>query len=227
MGALRRRSRYDEAMTTSRAHLKRNILVVLLVIASLVVIGVAVVLVPILSHKSAGGSGQELPESFVAEVHATGADGRTRTLEVTAGNGESFDPAAVRPGESLAVSGTGFNAEIGIYIAICAIPADATVKPGPCLGGVPAEAAGGTSSESAAASPASVWVSNDWAWRAFATGRYDDPAAGSFHVTLTVPPASHESLNCEITRCAITTRADHTAAQDRVQDLMIPIQFAR
>ncbi|MBP1327171.1 hypothetical protein JOF28_002403 [Leucobacter exalbidus] len=211
-------------MKISRARRNRIILFALLAVAVVVLIAVVAILAPILTHKSAGGSGQALPIDYVSEVSATGADGRTRSLEVTETSGESFDPASVRPGESLTVTGSGFDAAIGIYVAICAIPSDPSVKPGPCLGGIPE----GATEESADTSKfSSVWISDDWAWRAFATQGYNDPKTGSFTTSLLVPAAQTEGLDCTVTRCAITTRADHTAVNDRVQDLLIPISFAK
>lgn len=210
-------------MSSSRTRRTRIILIALLSVAVLVLAAVIAVLVPILTHQSAGGSGQNVPDTYVSEVSATGADGRTRTLAVEAANGETFDPAAVRPGESLTVSGSGFDASIGIYVAVCAIPNDRTVKPGPCLGGIPEGAQEGTADT---AQLTSAWITDDWAWRAFATQGYNDAATGSFTTTLTVPDPVMDGLDCTISRCAITTRADHTALQDRVQDLFIPIGFA-
>ncbi|MHA3722992.1 hypothetical protein ACXR2T_03850 [Leucobacter sp. HY1910] len=211
-------------MTNSRTRRTRIILFALLTVAVVVLVAVVAVLLPILTHKSAGGSGQQLPEGYVSEVSATGADDRTRTLSVTESDGKTFDAAAVRPGESLTISGTGFDAAIGIYIAVCAIPSDPAVKPGPCLGGIPEGAKEG---DVKAEDLTSVWISNDWAWRAFATQGYDDAQTGSFTATLTMPDATTEGLDCTVTRCAITTRADHTALNDRVQDLFIPIRFAQ
>ena len=210
-------------MSNSRTRRTRIILIALLTVAVLVLVGVAAVLMPILTHKSAGGSGQQLPEKYVSEVSATGADGRTRTLSVTRSDGEAFDAAAVKPGESFTISGAGFDAAIGIYVAVCAIPSDPAVKPGPCLGGIPAGAEEGTVDTDELTS---AWVTSDWAWMAFATHRYDNKQDGTFNVTLTMPEAKVEGLDCTVTRCAITTRADHTALNDRVQDIFIPIRFA-
>lgn len=215
---------YDDCMTSSLARRTRIILLALLTVAVLVLVVVVAVLLPILTHKSAGGSGQEVPETFVSEVSATGADGQTRTLSVTGSGAETFDPAAVRPGESLTITGSGFDAAIGIYVAVCAIPSDPTVKPGPCLGGIPEGAKEGKAD---ADKLTSAWITDDWAWRAFATQSYTDPEAGSFTAKLVVPEAKMDGLDCTVTRCAITTRADHTALQDRVQDILIPIAFAK
>lgn len=223
MGLVRGGARYDECMTNSRTQRTRIILIALLAVAVLVLAAVIAVLVPILTHQSAGGSGQDVPDTYVSEVSATGADGRTRTLEAVGTGEKTFDPARVRPGESLTVSGTGFDASIGIYVAVCAIPSDPADKPGPCLGGIPEGAREGTVDT---AKLTSAWITDAWAWRAFATQGYNGDEPGSFTTPLTIPDPVMEGLDCRVTRCAITTRADHTALQDRVQDLFIPIGFA-
>lgn len=195
----------------------------LLSVAVLVLGAAVAVLLPILTHSSAGGSGQTVPSDYVSESSATGADGRERELRVEHPDGSAADLSAIVPGEDLVVRGTGFDASIGIYVSICAIPESATQKPGPCLGGIPE---GAETGEAAAEGLTSAWVTDDWAWRAFATHGYDDAEAGSFSVELTVPASSSDGLDCRVTRCAIATRADHTAGGDRAQDMLLPVRFA-
>lgn len=199
-------------------------LIVALILAALVLAGAAAMLVPILTHQSAGGSGQALPEGFVAQTEATGADGRTRTLRAETTTGEPAELSALRSGEELIVRGSGFDPAIGIYVAICAIPSAPGEKPSPCLGGIPEGAMEGESPPADEAA-SSFWVTNDWAWRAFANGSYGED--GSFEVALLVPEAAHDGLDCAKSVCAITTRADHTASSDRVQDMQLPVAFSR
>jgi hypothetical protein len=204
-----------------RAQIMRRVLIAALVIAVLVLAAAAAVVIPILTHSSAGGSGQEsLPEGFVNATSATGADGRTRELVVETLGGNPADLAALVPGEELVVRGTGFDAGIGIYVAICAVPSIPGEKPSPCLGGIPETAEGAIVAET------SVWITNDFAWAAFANQGYADAEAGTFAATLLVPEPSSNGLDCTASLCAITTRADHTAANDRVQDLQLPVAFA-
>ncbi|WP_440311923.1 hypothetical protein [Leucobacter chromiireducens] len=210
-------------MTSSRPRPLRIVLIVLFVVALLVLAGVLAVLIPILTHQSAGGSGQELPQDYVSSVAAKGADGRTRELSAKTADGADAELENIAPGESLVVTGSGFDSGIGIYLAICAIPATPDEKPGPCLGGIPEGAETGEANAETGLS--SAWITSDWAWRAFATQSYDDNASGSFTATLTVPPPTVDGLDCRVSRCAITTRADHTAAKDRVQDMMLPVAF--
>lgn len=194
------------------------------VVAVLLLAGVAVMLVPILTHQSAGGSGQAVPREVVSEARATGADGRTREVRVETADGRPADLARVRPGDELVVRGSGFDAGIGIYVSICLVPEDPGAKPGPGLGGLPegamdGEAAGTFDAQS------SVWISDDWAWRAFASHGYDDAEQGAFTARLLVADPVQEGLDCRQSRCAVTTRADHTAAGDRVQDMQLPVAF--
>lgn len=212
-------------MNRPRPRPLRIVLFALLGLAVVVLAGVLVVLIPILTHQSAGGSGQEIPVDYVSEVSATGADDRTRVLRVDTPDGSPAKLDEIEPGDTLVVSGSGFNAGIGIYVAICGIPASPDEKPGPCLGGVPEGAEAGDASAETGLS--SAWITDAWAWRAFATQGYDDAEAGSFTTELTVPDAVVDGFDCRVERCALATRADHTAASDRVQDMLLPVAFAR
>lgn len=207
---------------SSRRRVVRIVLVALLVVAVLVLGAALAVLIPILAHHSAGGSGRQVPVGFVSETRAKGADGRTRELRVETADGRAAELDALTPGETLVVRGDGFDAGIGIYVAICAIPESASEKPGPCLGGIPAGAEEGHAEQAALSS---VWITDDWAWRAFATRGYDDADRGSFTATLTVPEPASNGLDCRKTRCAVATRADHTASSDRVQDMLLPVAY--
>ena len=201
----------------------RGVLITLLVVAVIVLGLVAAILIPILTHESAGSSGQAIPDGYVTESTATGEDGRTRTLEVRSADGEAFAMDALEPGDQLLVSGTGFNSEIGIYVGICRVPELPDEKPGPCLGGIPDEEDMGQAVPETTL--ATAWVTNDWAWRNFATHQYEHEAEGSFSVVITVPDPVSEGLDCRQDTCAVTTRADHTAGSDRVQDLLLPIAY--
>ena len=199
-------------------------LVVILVLAALVLAGALAVLLPILTHESAGDSGQRIPDGFVSETSGTGADGRERSLSVETPSGAPARLDALRPGETLVVRGSGFDSSIGIYVAICAIPESRDAEPGPCLGGIPEGAESGDAAGEAGLP--SVWITDDWAWRAFATHGYEDPQRGAFSARLTVPEPSADGLDCRASPCAVATRADHTAGADRVQDLLLPVAYA-
>ncbi|MFA7497953.1 MAG: hypothetical protein WCY76_04540 [Leucobacter sp.] len=211
-----------EPVRHERGRGRRVLLIALLVIALLVLGVVVAVVTPMLLHRSAGDSGQVIPEGFVAETTAVGMDGRERVLAVERSTGGAQDLAELQPGEQLVVTGSGFDAGIGIYVGICAIPDAPATRPGPCLGGIPEGAETGDAESGAA----SAWVTDDWAWRAFATHRYENAEEGSFRVTLTVPDPVSDNLDCRVTSCAVATRADHTAGADRVQDMLLPVSFA-
>lgn len=209
--------------TRERSRVKRIVLVSLLVLA-VAALGLALaVLLPILTHQSTGGSGQQLPDKIVSETSAVGSDGRTRELSVMTVEGKPADLAALTPGEVLVVDGKGFDAGIGIYVAICGVPASLDEKPSPCLGGVPSGATEGAAAGATALS--SVWITDAWAWRAFATQGYDEPKQGAFSARITVPDPVEGTFDCRENQCAIATRADHTAASDRVQDILLPVKF--
>lgn len=196
-----------------------------IVAAALVVVlvPVAILVVPILTHRSAGTSGQVAPEGYPTSVEATGDDGRTRILSVTAEG--DVDTSAVNAGDRVVVTGSGFDGSRGIYVAICVIPDDPATKPGPCIGGVPeqeqTEAAEGTVQWAP-----SNWINDDWAWKLFGARSYDSVADGTFTAYLEIGEPVGEQVDCLSNACGIYTRNDHTALNDRVQDIYLPIAFA-
>lgn len=220
------REEYNENVSETRKKLSPW-RVTLVVIASVLIVllgVVAAIVLPIVLHTNAGSSGQMVSEEFVSTASATGEDGLTRTLTVTDVAGRPADLSQITPGQELIVSGTGYDPMVGIYVSICKIAEDPTIKPGPCLGGVPegateGEAAGDTAPMS------SAWVTDSWAWRGFATHQYTDPATGSFEVRLLVPAPTQQGLDCLTELCGITTRADHTAVNDRVQDIQLRVAY--
>jgi hypothetical protein len=187
---------------------------------------VAIVVVPILTHVDQGGSNQEeAADAWPLEASAAGDDGRDRHLEIhSVEPGGSVDTSALAPGDRFVVSGTGYDPARGIYVAICAIPDDPAVKPGPCLGGVPADEAVEVPEGTIQFAP-SNWINDDWAWRLFGARSYDDPASGTFTAYLEVPATADEKVDCREVACALYTRNDHTASSDRVQDVYIPLGF--
>lgn len=198
-------------------------------IALVVLIPAAVLGIPILLHQDGGSSNQERPvEEWPTTVTATGDDGRARELTVLSPEpGGAVDTSALAVGEHLVVSGSGYDAGQGIYVAICVIPDDPATKPGPCLGGVPetdASAAPGASGEVQWAP--SNWINDDWAWKLFGARAYDDVETGTFTAYLEVVDPAGDGFDCTTQRCGIYTRNDHTALGDRVQDLYIPVGFA-
>ncbi|MER6179305.1 LPXTG cell wall anchor domain-containing protein [Streptomyces sp. NPDC001652] len=140
---------------------------------------------------------------------ATGPEGQKLTVSRSAG----LDPA----GETVTVSGTGYDTEKGIYVAFC-VDNGAGRTPTPCVGGV----------DMSGESGASVWVSSD-------PPSYGEGLAkpykgsghdGSFSVRLKVRA---EDANTDCTKsgvtCAVITRNDHTRGGDQSQTVRIPVTF--
>jgi hypothetical protein len=186
----------------------------------------AILAIPILTHQNAGLSNQEdTGEQWPLSVTAEGDDGRTRVLSVHAVEpGGTIDTSALEIGERLVVSGTGYDATQGIYVAICVIPDDPAVKPGPCIGGVPAQEVTEATVGAVEYAP-SNWINDDWAWKLFGARSYDDLETGTFTAYLEVGDPVGEGFDCREQACGIYTRNDHTALGDRVQDVYIPVGF--
>lgn len=187
-----------------------------------VLVPVAIIVVPILTHQNQGVSHQDdAAVQWPTSVTAEGDDGRTRELMVVSPEpGTEVDTSALTPGEQLVVSGSGYDGSRGIYVAICVIPDDPTVKPGPCLGGVPDQEQETVEAGTVQYAP-SNWINDDWAWKLFGARSYDDIASGTFTAYIEVG----EAEVCATQKCGIFTRNDHTALSDRVQDLYIPVAF--
>ena len=196
-------------------------------VLALVMAALGIVLVPILTHVDQGGANQEeAAVEWPLEATAIGDDGRERHLEILSVEpGGTVDTSALVPGDCFVVSGTGYDPARGIYVAICAIPDDPTVKPGPCLGGVPSQDAAAAPEGTIQFAP-SNWVNDDWAWKLFGARSYDDRDSGTFTAYLEVPATADDKVDCREVACALYTRNDHTAAGDRVQDVYIPLGFA-
>jgi hypothetical protein len=72
----------------------------------------------------------------------------------------------------------------------------------------------------------SNWINDDWAWKLFGARSYDDLAAGTFTAYIEVGDPAGSGFDCRVDKCGIFTRNDHTALNDRVQDVYIPVGFA-
>ena len=195
--------------------------------AVLVLVPVGILAVPILTHQNQGQSTQEdAGVQWPLSVTAVGDDGRTRELAVAASDpAVTVDTSALTVGEKLVVSGTGYDGSRGIYVAICVIPDDASIKPGPCIGGVPQQEQTQVEAGTVQYAP-SNWINDDWAWKLFGARSYDDLAAGTFTAYIEVGDPVGSGFDCRVDTCGIFTRNDHTALNDRVQDVYIPVGFA-
>jgi hypothetical protein len=199
---------------------------VVAVLLALVLTGIGIVIVPILTHVPRGDANQQEPdEEWPLAATAIGDDGLERRIEILAVEpGGTVDTSALEPGDRFVVSGTGYDPARGIYVAICAIPDDPSQKPGPCLGGVPDQEAVEVAEGTIQFSP-SNWINDDWAWRLFGARSFDDRDSGTFTAYIEVPATADDNVDCQKVACALYTRNDHTAANDRVQDVYIPLGF--
>ncbi|MET7396909.1 hypothetical protein ABZS66_25840 [Dactylosporangium sp. NPDC005572] len=145
------------------------------------------------------------PEPAAAAT-GTGPGGQRLTVPKTAG----LAPA----GETVTVSGTGYDVTKGIYVAFC-VDNGAGQLPSPCGGGI--DTAGG--------SGASYWISSNPP--AYGKGlAIPYGPGGTFRVELKVAAALAAGVDCRSARCAVVTRADHTRTSDRSQDVRVAVTFA-
>ncbi|MCD7436883.1 hypothetical protein K4B79_01465 [Streptomyces lincolnensis] len=140
---------------------------------------------------------------------ATGPEGQRLTVSKSSG----LDPA----GETVTVSGTGYNTEKGIYVAFC-VDNGAGKTPTPCIGGV----------DMSGESGASVWISSN-------PPSYGEGLAkpyggsghkGTFSVKLKVrsKDANTDCGKAGVT-CSVISRNDHTRGGDQSQTVRIPVTF--
>jgi hypothetical protein len=137
---------------------------------------------------------------------ALGMDGQKLTVSASA----RLDP----DGETLRVTGSGYDDTKGIYVAVCKDNGDNRI-PSPCLGGA----------DQSGTSGASKWIIPE--------GAPDEGAGevaipwgdgGTFDVELQVK-AKDGGLDCLQVTCSVVTRVDHNGTGDRSQDVRIPIAF--
>lgn len=188
---------------------------------------VAWLVIPILLGEPEGTSGQALNvEGYPTSVTATGEDGRTRTLSATLEGAEGRTLEGLVAGDRIIVSGSGYDAASGIYVAVCQVPEDSFTRPGPCLGGVPSTESSGDGVEDVQEFAPSNWINDDWAWRLFGARSFDDRDSGTFRAYIEIPGFADENVDCSAVRCGLYTRNDHTAIDNRVQDIYLPVSFA-
>lgn len=120
-------------------------------------------------------------------------------------------------GETITVTGSGFDATKGYYVALCAVPEDYSygTKPSPCAGG---DGQGG-----AGVGP-SAWVTNN---PLGGSASFPIAANGTFTAQISVKQTA-SGLDCAdpAVTCAIVSRRDHFSASDRTADVYIPVSFS-
>ncbi|MFV0318278.1 MAG: hypothetical protein ACK5O2_15125 [Microthrixaceae bacterium] len=152
-------------------------------------------------------------DPLVAPPTSLSADGRsatdgTRTLTVSQVLG--LDPA----GQAIRVTGSGYDTNKGVYIALCVIP-PTDVAPSPCGGGVDMEGTAG----------AAKWISDNPPPYAVGLTQPYGPG-GTFDASFAVNPTISPTIDCRTVRCVVVTRNDHTRGSDRSQDIFVPVAFA-
>lgn len=145
------------------------------------------------------------PRSVVpaSELSADGlsvSDG-SRSLEVSAVS--DLDPL----GATVEVTGSGFDPDVGIYLALCA---QSEYGPAPC------------STPPAAA----AWFSDHPASDPLGIAIPYGPG-GSIAATLVISAQLDATTDCREVECFVTTRRDDEDADDRSRDLAVPVHFAR
>lgn len=153
---------------------------------------------------SAGGGGAP-PTTLSSDGRSVSGAGKMLTVSEAA----DLDPA----GQSLTITGSGYDEAKGIYVSLCVIPPAGTT-PSPCGGGVDRENTSG----------ASAWISSNPPSYAAGVSQPYGPG-GSFSATVEVSPTINADLDCRQVRCAVVSRNDHTRGSDRSQDLLIPVTF--
>ncbi len=141
------------------------------------------------------------PAATIAPNKKLVSDGQ-RTLR--APTTQSLDPIDA----TIEVSGSGFDPNVGFYVALCAIPAT-NATPGPCT--VPPNGA--------------RWFTpNPPDYARTATRQVSK--SGTFSTQLQVAAQIDGTTDCRNTPCAIAIRRDDTAPANRSYDLFLPVTFA-
>ncbi|KUL33731.1 hypothetical protein ADL15_17175 [Actinoplanes awajinensis subsp. mycoplanecinus] len=118
-----------------------------------------------------------------------------------------------RAGQTVTVTGRGYDVKKGIYVAFC-LDNGAGVIPSPCGGGADMSGSSGSS----------AWISSNPP--SYGEGLATPfGAGGSFTVPIRVSQMIGD-VDCAVRGCAIVTRADHTRTSDRSQDVRIAVRFA-
>jgi hypothetical protein len=135
---------------------------------------------------------------------ALGTEGQKLSVSASA----NLDP----DGETLRVTGEGYDPTKSVYVALCKDNGDNRV-PTPCLGGADQS---GTGSASQWITPEGDEYAGDLAvhWG----------AGGTFDVRLAVK-AKDTGLDCTQVTCSVISRVDHRHPGDRSQDVRVPVTF--
>ncbi|MFD3581135.1 hypothetical protein [Streptomyces sp. NPDC058683] len=136
---------------------------------------------------------------------AHGPGGQELTVSATANLGPD--------GDTVQVTGAGYDETKGIYVALCKDNGDDRI-PGPCVGG--ADTSGGAG--------ASTWIVPDGDPNEGELAQAYGPG-GTFDIRLAVR-AKDSHVDCAQVVCSVVTRVDHRGTGDRSQDVRVPVVFA-
>lgn len=155
--------------------------------------------------------------AFFISLMISPAEASASSKSVTGTYGEILSVSktkALRPGQTLTVSGDRFDETVGIYVAFCLTPKKGQM-PSPCGGGADQKGIIG----------ASRWISSNPP--PYGKGlAIPFKAGGRFNVTIKVA-SKIGSVDCRKVSCSVVVRADHTRSDDRSHDLAIPVTFKR
>ncbi|OAP20248.1 MULTISPECIES: hypothetical protein [Amycolatopsis] len=118
-------------------------------------------------------------------------------------------------GETITVTGSGYDPAKGYYLALCQVPDDYS------YGQVPSPCAGGDGQGSTGVGP-SAWVTNSPVGGSAST---PIDSSGGFSARIRVKQAS-TNLDCATVTCAVVSRRDHLGSADRSFDVFIPVSFS-
>ncbi|TQE33949.1 immunoglobulin I-set domain protein [Streptomyces ipomoeae] len=133
-----------------------------------------------------------------------GKDGQKLTVSASA----NLDP----DGETLRVTGSGYDATKAIYVALCKDNGDGKI-PTPCIGGADENGTGNSSQ----------WIvpeGDEYAGDLAVTWG----AGGTFDVEIDIK-AKDNGVDCTQVVCSVVTRVDHRNSGDRSQDVRVPVTF--
>lgn len=145
------------------------------------------------------------PAAHADAASATGPSGQTLTVSRADG--------LPTTGATLRVTGRGYDAGKGVYVALCKDNGPGRL-PSPCGGG--ADTSGKTG--------ASQWISSNPPPYGKGLAIPYGPG-GTFDVAIHVGAKLSASQDCTKVRCAVVTRADHIRTSDRSQDVRVPVTF--
>ncbi|WP_037272243.1 hypothetical protein [Kibdelosporangium aridum] len=149
--------------------------------------------------------------ALATPASAAPGSGSNNGRTLSASNATGLNPA----GETITVTGTGYDPSKGYYVALCQVPDDYHYgeNPTPCLGG---------NGQGGSGVGPSAWVTNTPIG-----GNPTTPIAadGSFTTQIRITQ-SGTNLDCSVVTCAVVSKRDHLGLGDRSFDVFIPVSWS-